>query len=143
MLAGGTTMVFPLPNPPVWPELCPGEPRCSAATHLHRCSAMGCPSPQRKSRSHVSCFPLRACSSLPQGARVLSFAWIVFYLLPPLINCVWVGRTSPLRLSECWRPLLHWCLKASAHKKPLTAVSLAQLINQPHSEAAVRCVSIP
>ena len=40
------------------------------------------------------------------------------YLLPPLINFVWVGRTSPLRLSARWRPLLHWCLKASVHKTP-------------------------
>lgn len=64
------------------------------------------------------------------------------YLLPPLINFVWVGRTSPLRLSVYWRPLLRWCLKASAHKKTLAAVSLAQLIKRPHSEAAAQCVFI-
>lgn len=37
----------------------------------------------------------------------------VVYLLPPLINFIWLGRTHPLGLSVCWRPLLHWC-----HKSP-------------------------
>lgn len=80
MLTGGTTSVLVLPNPAAWPELLSRMPRSSAAIHVCRCLATGCPSPQHRSRSHASCFPLYACSSLLGAAQMLSFAWIGLFI---------------------------------------------------------------
>lgn len=79
MLMDGTTSVLMLPNPTIWSELLPGVSHCPAATHVCRCLATECSSPQHESCSHTNCFPLCVCSSLPVG-MMLSFAWIGLFI---------------------------------------------------------------
>lgn len=117
VLTGGTTSVLVLPNPAAWPELLSRMPAPLPPSTFAGVWRRGVHHPNigpAPTRAASHCTPAAASS---ERLRCSHSPGLV-YLLPPLINFVWVGRTSPPRLSARWRPLLHWCLKASAHKTP-------------------------